>query len=67
MQPSSGARYFMCVNSKGFGETGRLFDKYQNLMSWLISRFLDLKLVCRYLNSLANISENNNNELTVEL
>ena len=40
--------YFMCVNSKGSGETaqmrrlgwdfaGRLCDKYHNLMSWLIS------------------------------
>ena len=43
--------YFMCVNSEGSGDTvrmrrlawafvGRLCDKYHNLMSWLISRFL---------------------------
>ena len=43
--------YFVCANSEGSGETarmrrlacafaGRLCDKYHNLMSWLICRFV---------------------------
>ena len=46
-QPCSGARclifgrtlrllpYVMCANSEGSGETGCLYDKYHNPMSWI--------------------------------